>query len=109
MKILYFILRIESLSLLIVYPFIALASLMSLAASAAPSPSHLSYFDILIINAFLWLTLVYPAAIIVTEIINRPITKTANWKKALQIQLIPIVYQIVCLALGFYWSMIETV
>ncbi len=106
MKILYFILRIESLSLLIVYPFIALASLMSLAASAAPSPS---YFDILMINAFLWLTLVYPAAIIVTEIINRPITKTANWKKALQIQLIPIVYQIVCLALGFYWSMIETV
>ncbi len=107
MKLLYFVLRIESLLLLIIYPFVALASLMSLAAQGDGLPSYFTNFDIFMLNAFLWLTLAYPVAVIVTEIINRPITKTVNWKKALQIQLIPIVYQIICLALGFYWSMIE--
>ncbi len=107
MKLLYFVLRIESLLLLIIYPFVALASLMSLAAQGDGVPSDFNYFDILMINAFLWLTLAYPASIIVTEIMNRPIAKAADWQKAVKVQLIPIIYQVICLFLVLYWATLE--
>ncbi len=101
MKRWYWLLRIECLLLLLIYPLVALASVMSL---AAPSYTTMPYFDKAIIKAFLWLTLCYPITVIVIEVMSHSVRKHSDWMKAVRIQLIPVAYQLICLILAFYWS-----
>ncbi len=101
MKRWYWLLRIECILMLLVYPLFALASVMSL---AAPSYTTMPYFDETIIQTFLWLTLCYPMTVIVIETMNSSIRKRNDWTKALKNQMIPVYYQLICLILAFYWS-----
>ncbi len=102
MKRMYWLLRIESFLILIIYPFVALASMMSLAASGAPSLTAISDFDRFLMNSFLWLTLLYPVSVILTEILNWGVRKKELWARALTIQTFPVFFQIVCVLLAVY-------
>ncbi len=106
MKRLYWMLRIESLLVLLIYPLVALASLMSLAASADYSSKEQSTFDSFMIDSFLWLTLIYPASVILVEVINWNMRKNEQWHRAAKIQTLPVGYQAVCVLLAVYWGTI---
>ncbi len=70
MKLLYLALRTESLLLLLIYPFVALASVMGLGAAGMTSQGgfHSSPFDMFMVKSFLWLTLLYPISVLIPAV-----------------------------------------
>ncbi len=102
MKRWYWLLRIESFLVLLIYPLVALASLMSLSAAADYTPANQSAFDTFMINSFLWLTLIYPAFVILAEVLNWNLRREELWSRAVIIQLLPVGHQFICVLLAVY-------
>ncbi len=75
---------------------------MSLAAAADYRPENQSAFDAFMIDSFLWLTLIYPAFVLVAEVLNWNLRKEGLWSRTVIIQLLPVGHQCICLLLAVY-------
>lgn len=101
MKSYYWILLIVGGVPLLIYPFILLANVMSLAGTKSSTPVPL--MQTLIANAFLWSSTLYPLVYIGCGIAAIVCASGGHSAAAFKLSVVPLLYVVLCVLLMFAW------
>ena len=99
----YWILLIIGAAPLLIYPFVLLANVMSLAATRVPSQPPVPLMQELTSRAFLWSSTLYPIAYIVCALAAFTAARGAHGAAAWTWAAAPLGYLVLCVLLMFAW------
>ncbi len=103
MKSYYWIFLIVGGLPLLIYPFILLANVMSLAGTQGSTPVPISQW--LAAKAFLWSSTLYPLVYLACLIAAIACSRGGDGQKALMLSIAPLAYVGLCVALMFLWML----
>jgi hypothetical protein len=89
---------------LVVWPFVAVASVMSVAGERT---GHESPWVLFIVQAFCWISIAYPVVYISCTLIARRKLRSGALRGAMITALIPLVCLLVAVALFFTWMQLD--
>lgn len=101
MKQYYWILLIVGAAPLLIYPFILLANVMSLAGTKSSTP--VPFLQNLAATSFLWVSTLYPVAYAICAIAAVACSRSGNGSMALTLSAAPLAYLGLCVLLFMGW------
>lgn len=99
----YWILLIVGALPLLIYPFILLANVMSLAGTKSSTPVPMTQW--LAAKAFLWSSTLYPVVYLGCLIVAITCARSGDGSKALLFAIAPLAYFGLCILLMFAWML----